>query len=195
VALAEAVGARVVVAHLPRRFDTAILTIPGAQQRSVKLRFPVRRDVAYRRFILEELPAFQETTQVKIALETMPRRIVWRIGPQLWHLNTPRDWSHLPSLVLDTTHIGTWGYDLLEIYELLKKRITHVHLSNFNGREHRLLTDGHLPLAQFLRRLKRDGYSGIISVETHPDALGAEDPDIVRARLRQTYEFCAENYC
>lgn len=42
-------------------------------------------------------------------------------------------------LTLDTTRLGTWDLDPLAIYERLKERVVHVHLSNHNGQEHQLL--------------------------------------------------------
>lgn len=37
-------------------------------------------------------------------------------------------------------HIGTWGLDLLGVYERLKGRTVYVHLSDFDGEEHRRLS-------------------------------------------------------
>ena len=101
--------------------------------------------------------------------------------------------QHGPHLTLDTTHLGTWGLDLLAFYEQIKKRVVHVHLSDFDGREHRLPGSGQLPLAALLQRLVRDGYGGAISVELHPDALQAENEDQVRAHLHEVLAFCREN--
>ena len=57
------------------------------------------------------------------------------------------------------------------------------HLSNYNGREHRLLQGGHLPLADFLRRLNRDRYRGIVTLELQPDVLRDEDEGQVSANF------------
>jgi sugar phosphate isomerase/epimerase len=110
----------------------------------------------------------------------------------LYWLNDPETLSRLPHLTLDTTHIGTWGFDLLQVYERLKERIVHVHLSNYNGQEHRLPEDGHLPLAELLRRLRRDGYEGAVSLEVGPEALEAEDEAQVRTHLRRAVAFFRE---
>ena len=95
-------------------------------------------------------------------------------------------------VTLDTTHVGTWGWDLLAMYETLRDRIAHVHLSNYDGREHRAPTDGRLPLDALLRRLTEDGYQGAISVESGPDAMEAEDAGACRAKLEQALAFCRE---
>ena len=65
-----------------------------------------------------------------------------------------------------------------------------MHLSNFNGREHRLPEDGHLPLGELLQRLVKDGYDGALTVEVGPEVLEAEDEARVRAHLRRAVQFC-----
>jgi sugar phosphate isomerase/epimerase len=98
----------------------------------------------------------------------------------------------LHHLTLDTTHVGTWGLDLLAVYERLKERIVHVHLSNYDGQEHRRPEQGHLPLAELLNRLAQDDYPGTVTLELGPDVLEAEDEDQVRAHLRHAVTFCRE---
>jgi len=65
-----------------------------------------------------------------------------------------------------------------------------VHLSNFNGQEHQLPENGHLPLGALLLRLTQDGYGGAVSLEVGPEVLEAEDDAQVRAHLRRAVEFC-----
>jgi sugar phosphate isomerase/epimerase len=64
-----------------------------------------------------------------------------------------------------------------------------VHLSNYDGREHRTPADGHLPLSALLQRLSKDGYQDTISTESNPLALNAEDMDQCRALLGQALAF------
>ena len=112
-------------------------------------------------------------------------------------MNTPDDWARLQHWAMDTTHLGTAGMDVLGVYERLKGRLAHIHLSNYNVKEkrqkHRLLTDGSLPLAELLQRLRRDKYKGVLTCELDPDPLGASDESVVRENLRATYEFCREH--
>ena len=196
VALAEAVGARTVVMHLPLSMSFAQLSWP---QHSLTLAWPVTPDSEFRSWVHNGLAEYQKTTDVTIALENLPcRRRLLGLVKSVWHDNTPDDWARLAHWALDTTHIGTWGYDLLEIYERLKSRLAHIHLSNFNSSEkrseHRLLTDGSLPLAELLHRLRRDQYGGDITCELDPEPLGAADEDVVRANLRATVQFCREHF-
>jgi sugar phosphate isomerase/epimerase len=55
--------------------------------------------------------------------------------------------------------------------------VRHIHLSNFDGREHRRPEDGELRLDLLLGQLAADGYRGAVSLELAPDALGAGAAD------------------
>jgi sugar phosphate isomerase/epimerase len=198
VALAEAVGARTVVMHTPLRMTFVHIAWPALRQKPLNWWYPRTLDKEHLRWLDDGLAAFQKTTPVTIAVENLPYRRQWfGLYKSLWHRNTPDDWAKLEHWTLDTTHVGTWGHDLLALYERLKRRLAHIHLSNHNQKEtpdeHRLLHDGHLPLGELLQRLSRDGYTGIITCELDPGPLGAADEGVVKENLRKTVEFCREN--
>ncbi len=195
-ALAEAVGARTVVMHLPLSMSFVRLTW---SHQALTLPVPITPDAEHVRWLRHGLESFQKSTPVTIAVEILPRRRLWFGGVQsVWHNNTPDHWARLAHVALDTTHIGTWGFDLLAVYERLQPRVAHIHLSNYNGREkrpeHRLLTDGSLPLAGLLQRLARDRFGGVIVCELDPEPLGAENEDVALANLRATLAFCRDNW-
>ncbi|MBN1935345.1 MAG: sugar phosphate isomerase/epimerase, partial [Anaerolineae bacterium] len=131
---------------------------------------------------------------VTVAIENMPRRAVLGVAVPLYWFNSPAQIVRFKHLTLDTTHIGTWGWNVLDVYEQVKANIAHVHLSNFDGREHRLPTDGQLPLAELLGRLARDRFGGAVSVECHPDAFAAQDEAACREALARTLAFCREHF-
>jgi sugar phosphate isomerase/epimerase len=191
--LAKQLGAPVIVAHLPLRFRLARIELLGPGGRSILLPLPGSAERGYLDFLVNGLAQFEAAEGVCVGVENMPvKRVLGRqVNP--FYLNDPEGLSTLPHLTLDTTHVGTWGMDLLEVYERLKASIVHVHLSNFNGREHRLLEDGHLPLRQLLRSLSRDGFGGTVTVELDPESLQAEDERQVQTHLRRVIEFCREN--
>lgn len=192
-ALAQEVGAGIVIAHLPHRLSHVLVQFLWRYGHRIVLPMPWGGDREWLASIQGSLPQLEEATGVTIAVENMPAR---RVGPFRWNtcwLNTAQEMAIIPHITMDTTHLGTWGYDPLTFYERLRDRIAHVHLSNFNGREHRLLDDGPLPLAQLLERLSADGYGGLITFETHPNALGAENEDQVRANLRRSLDFCRQH--
>jgi sugar phosphate isomerase/epimerase len=190
VALAQEVGAPVVVTHLPLRIRGARIEFFGFRRGPMLLPFPLGGEKAYRDFLRNGLAAFEAEHGIKIAVENMPaKRFLGRTVDVHW-LNDLEALSQMPHLTLDTTHIGTWGWDLLAVYERLKARIAHVHLSNFDGQEHRRPEVGHLPLGDLLQRLAQDGYDGAVTLELGPEVLEAEDEARVRAHLRQAVTFC-----
>lgn len=195
--LAESVGAEVLVVHLPVKVGRMTLqTADGG-----RVMFPWGQPfVGVRRWIADGgLAADQQATPVKIALENMPR-----IEPRWWPEGWPRRnrvwWNTVEAwpgthdhLTLDTTHWATLGVDPLEAYRAARGRVAHVHLSNHNGREHRLPHDGHLDLGAFLRTLAADGFAGTVSVELNPGALHFTDAKRLRRDLLHSLEFCREH--
>ncbi len=111
----------------------------------------------------------------------------------LFELGRLRDLRRVPAVALDTTHLGTWNVDLLSATDVLGDRIAHVHLSDYDGTQHCLPGAGRLPLGPFLQALSGRGFSGVITVELVPEALGAGDDDVVAKRLAQACDFCRQN--
>lgn len=136
----------------------------------------------------------EDSSGVHICLENMPLRRILGIPINAYWFNRPGELLQFPHLTLDTTHLATWGLDPVAVYSRLKERVRHVHLSNFDGREHRLPPDGRLDLARLLRRLLRDGYQGGVSVETDPDALNAGDEKGCRDALMRSLSFCKQHF-
>jgi sugar phosphate isomerase/epimerase len=177
--VAIAVGAGIVVAHLP-----------------------LRAERAYERWLQAGLPAWQrDHPRPLVAVENMPVKWFrwWPFGPlDAWRLNRLETWSAFPHLMLDTTHLGTKGLDPLAVYDQVRGQVAHVHLSNARRvgkrvREHRRLEDGDLALGAFLGRLAETGYGGLVVVELDPRSLDAEDEDKVRAHLRRQIAFCRKH--
>jgi sugar phosphate isomerase/epimerase len=189
VRLAEAVGAGIVVHHLPERYG--YLFIQQGERRAL-IPWPGRKaKLRYRDWLLSDYLALQAETDVRLCIENMParRRLGRRWNVHFW--NTLEEIVRFPSLTLDTTHLGTWGIDAADIYPSLKGYVRHVHLSNFDGREHRRPEAGHLHLDRLLARMAADGYDGAITLELHPDALdaGKEDAHVV-ALLTNSLRLC-----
>jgi len=192
-ALARELGAGIVVTHLPLRVHGIRIEFFGLSKRSTILPLPLPVSGDYRRFLLNGLARFEDEEGVRVGVENMPAKRILGRRVEIYSLNTLDALASLHHLTLDTTHLGTWQLDLVEVYERLKARVVHVHLSNFDGEEHRLPQEGHLPMAKFLQRLKRDGYEGAVSVELNPDVLQPEDEGQVRAHLQSAVAFCREH--
>ena len=140
--------------------------------------------------------ALQSSTDVLLCIENLPavRFLGRRVNPARWNAHNRKtldDIARFPHITLDTTHLGTWGLDPLEAYDRWGQRVKHVHLSNFDGSEHRRPEDGSLRLGALLSRMAADGYSYSISLELQPDALEAGAPDSrIVDLLRGSLYFC-----
>jgi len=114
--------------------------------------------------------------------------------------------KHELYLTLDTAHAGTFGYDLIEAYEILRPRLVNIHLSDLGHKKpmggwsylqtffqhHQMPGDGYLPLRAFLHRLVEDGYSGPVVLELSPFALQAWWPGRARRNLKRSLDFFRE---
>jgi len=194
VALAQQTNVPLVVTHLPFRLYGIIGQLHGFDYRRFLLPlFWPRREPYYHFLQNGRLRQMEATSGVTVAVENMPARRFLGCAISTAWFNRPEELVRFPHLTLDTTHLGTWGLDPVEVYETLKERVVHVHLSNFDGKEHRSPPDGHLRLAALLRHLAQDGYRGAVSVESAPDALDAGDEGKCRAALKRALEFCEEH--
>lgn len=186
-ALANALDAETIVVHLPHKVGLATLQLPAQ-----RLRFPWRTpDTPIIAWIRQHLSVVQQQTAIKIALENMPGQRVAGKTMNATYWNTVDEWSTLHRyLTMDTTHWATLKIDPLHAYTTAKKQICHVHLSNYDGREHRLPQHGQLNLAALLEVMAADRYDGTISLELHPDALDFTDTERCRQLLRESVIFC-----
>jgi sugar phosphate isomerase/epimerase len=144
--LAESVGAPLVVLHPPYRWQTG-----------------------YRRWTQERLPALEERTDVRVAVENMfPVRVRGRKVGAFHAVRTLEDLEAFDHVVPDTSYAAVAGFDLLEILTRLRTRLAHVHLSNNAGKgwdSHLPVTEGVLPLGTFLDALAGSGFTGSVSLE------------------------------
>jgi sugar phosphate isomerase/epimerase len=188
--LAETIGAEVIVVHVPRKVGWASLSVNGRT-----FRFPWRMPLnPVKNWIERELPAVQEKTNVKIALENMPAVAQFRgkLDPTWW--NEVETWSRAHRwLTMDTTHWATKRVNPLDAYHAAGERIAHVHLSNFDGHEHILPFKGSLNLKSLLRAMAAEGFAGTISLELNPYSLVFKEPAVLRHNLRESLEFCRAN--
>jgi sugar phosphate isomerase/epimerase len=109
-------------------------------------------------------------------------------------------------LVLDTTHAGTAGEDLVQARRLFGNRLVNVHLSDLGGRlplaklplvhrffgEHRFPGVGDLALSELLHDLGRRGYAGLVTLEVNPWSVRAWWPPAVRRHLARASRWMAQ---
>lgn len=192
VALAQELGTPLVVTHLPHRLRTLLLQWYGARTWAAGVPVPSLRADPYARFLLEGLADLESTSGVDVAVENMPAARLLGRRINRYRYNSCAELAHFRHVTLDTTHVGTWGRDALEFYTRLRERVAHVHLSDYDGREHRLPGDGRLRLGELLRKLVADGYARTVSVECDPSALHVEEPAQALEAVRRALAFCRD---
>ena len=189
VKMAEELNAAVVVHHLPMSVGHGLLTVKARQYLIPFPWWSVHKP--YIAWLQNGYKRSQETTSVQLCIENMPAKCYFgrKWNPSPW--NTVETIQRFASLTMDTTHLGTWGLDPTEVYTKWHPRVKHIHLSNYDGREHRRPEAGELRLDRLLAHLTTTGYKGSITLEVSPDALeaGCADPHMVDL-LSNSLKYC-----
>ena len=167
VELAEHLGASKVVFHPPIRFPPEF-----------KFLWWFKRT--------EDFPSM--ACRVPLSLEIMPAFRFGGMRLNLFSANTPSrlvefTWKRGLNITMDTTHTGTWGWDLVETFLALNAngQVNHIHFSDFYPwREHVWPGKGALKLKEFVDFLVDSGYEETITLEVSPRELPEDDLDKVR---------------
>lgn len=194
VELAETIGAKVVVHHLPAKIGSVWVQ---AGARFFPLPTPGwNPEKVYKQWLEAAYEQMQAKTAVLLCIENLPAYHRFGRNWNYAYWNTPQQMTRFPHITLDTTHLGTWGLDPVTVYEQLNGRIQHIHLSNYRHRkEHLRPEDGDLPLDKFLAHLSATHYQGTLSLELHPEALDAGKPDThIIERMTNSLKFCRKNF-
>ena len=71
-------------------------------------------------------------------------------------------------ILYDIENAYSRGYNVLKEYEKNKSKIKYIHIRDYNEKTKKYVYfgEGTIPILELLRRLKRDNYDGIISLET-----------------------------
>jgi len=100
-------------------------------------------------------------------------------------------------ITLDTTHLAHSGGDIIDFFQKNKKRIINIHLSDYkphflNGTlrpmryKHLPLGKGVLPINEFLEILKKEKYTGFVTMEIHADLNGlCESARVISSVLKK----------
>ncbi len=186
------------------------------QAGAVVLHTPFYTDRTFRRWLEEDLAEFQEGQAVTILVENMPcyrkpggrlgklfalpdlaernRRGIWKLLPDFllpacFPLSGLEQMEQFPHIILDTTHLGTAGIDPIAAFNRFQSRIGHIHLSNYDGREHLEIRTGFLDLAAFLRHTVRAGYRGGYCLEIMPEYFDSHDREYTLRLLSENLAF------
>lgn len=167
-AVAEKLGARVVVVHPPFRWQ---------------------RD--YAREFAAGLVRLHEETGIIFAVENMyPLRAGGaEVAPYSPHWNPVQ--QDYPSVTLDLSHTSVSGSDAMAMAAELGSRLAHVHLADGTGvtnrDEHLVPGRGAQPCAPLLERLAAEHYTGVVVLEVN--TRRASSRAARRADLEEALEF------
>lgn len=171
VALAQEVGAPLVVVHPPFHWQTR-----------------------YIRWLRTELAGFMRSEQVVIAMENMfPVRLRKR-GVRFHRTVGVEHLKRYDHVTLDTSHLAVSGIDIVKAFGELSGRVRHIHLSNNlgTGRDsHSPLREGVLPIAAFLEAVGACGYGGTITLEIDVRPWIGR-PAQLASLLRDNREYCLD---
>ncbi|MEA1928104.1 MAG: hypothetical protein U9N73_07840, partial [Candidatus Auribacterota bacterium] len=88
---------------------------------------------------------------------------------------------------------GTGGFDIIAAFERFKDRIGHIHISNYDGREHLELRTGNLNLAAFLQHAGAAGYKEGFCLEIMPEYFPSGDEEYTVGLLKDNLDFIRQN--
>lgn len=163
----------------------------------VVLHLPYFWQVEYARWLYHNLNALNRSQDLVLAVENA---IYVNVGRRinLSFFNDLEELSKFDDIVLDTSHFAISHTDIFHAWNALRKKVRHVHLSNNYLKgfdDHELPQQGNLPLDRFLATLARDGFDGCVVLELNPGSLDEKSGKSgVIERLRETLEFCRENF-
>ncbi len=149
---------------------------------------PFRWQGRYARDFVAIVTELEERYGIALAVENM---YPWRLGVREVlpyypdHDPTDENYAHL---TIDLSHASTAGDDALAMIERVGDRLSHLHLTDGSGHtlrdEHLVPGDGDQPVAEILRTLARQDWTGSVIVEIASGAsrkLEAKLPAIERS--------------
>lgn len=144
-ALASDLGAELMIVHPPFRWQRSFHSwlLEDGEQEAAELGTRIGVENLY--------PVSMAGRQVRFHRYTEPDHLV-----------------PFPHTVLDTSHFGVAGVDIVTAWEALRANAAHLHVSDYRGYgrdSHAPLGHGLLPLAGFLQAVAADGFTGAITLE------------------------------
>lgn len=139
--VASEVGAEVMIAHAPYRFERAAC-----------------------RWLAEDARGELSAHDARFAMENL-----FPVAGRNFSLAvTPEDMTAYDHVVFDTSHYAVAGVDLFHAWETLADRVVHLHVSDNAGLgrdTHAPIGSGVLPLASFLGHVAASGWRGTATLE------------------------------
>ncbi len=145
VEMAKEIGTRIIVVQPPKMFN-----------------------FKYTKWLEVEVPKIRQREDISIALQNATDETFLGVIPE-HSMNNINDLRKFKHAALDTTRVALKHDDLIRTFELVKKFLVHVHVSNLKkGIGYALPDEGILPLESFLTKLRQDGYKGAVSFKINP---------------------------
>jgi sugar phosphate isomerase/epimerase len=149
-------------------------------------------DFKFTNWLKKEVEPLRKKKKVQIALINASGETLLGFLPAR-ALNNLTDLKKFGMISLDCSSTLSKKWDLIRIYEHLKKLIVHVHISNVrHHKEYSLPNEGVLPLESLLKKLKKDNYKGALSVRVRQTELSAGDDEEVVKKLKKVKNFINE---
>ncbi len=144
-------------------------------------RIVLHSDMAGKQFFdkkyIREIKNLEKKYKIYACFENMQHHYIVSRNAYYWH---PEKFQKIIQqndlfMTLDTTHMAQVGGDIIEFFQMNKQHIQNIHLSDFkshhfsgilaNYRMHMPLGKGELPIKNFLETLKKEKYTGTITME------------------------------
>lgn len=139
--LAGAVGADLMIVHPPYRWQRA-----------------------FHRWLTQEADDEAARLGTRVGVENLYPVAVGRRPIRFHRYTTAEHLAPFHHVVLDTSHLGVAGEDVLGTYLALREQVAHLHVSDHRGGtrdSHAPLGHGRLPLGALLRQLGEDERRGV----------------------------------
>ncbi len=155
---------------------------------------PKLLDFKFTSWLKKEVPLLRKKKKIQIALANANGNTILGFLPER-ALNNLDALKKFGMVCLDTSSTVSKKWDLMRIYEHLKKLVVHIHLSNVRyHKEYSLPNEGILPLESLLRKLKKENFKGAISILVRPSELLAGEDDKVVSKLKSVKKFIEEYF-
>lgn len=152
--LAGAVGADVMIVHPPYRWQRA-----------------------FHRWLVDEADDEAARHGTRVGVENLYPVTIGQRPVRFHRYTTAEHLAPFHHVVLDTSHLGVAGEDLLGTYLALREQVGHLHVSDHRGGprdSHAPLGHGRLPLGALLHQLGQDERAGVGSVGRGRTAMTLE---------------------
>ena len=147
-------------------------------------------DFKYANWLRKKAEHLRKKKKLQIALTNSPGKTFLGFLPK-HAMGNIGDLKKFGMVSLDCASTFSKKWDLIRVYDYLKKMVVHVHLSNVCRHKEYCLPskEGVLPLESFLQKLYKNKYKGVLSLRVRPTELKAgEDEEVIKS-LKKVKDF------